>query len=165
MSDATTVLLTLGPAIVTGAVGYSSARLQARSAFEHVAGELDRLRQEQHESERQRRLTSYLDFLTLVYRLDAMMAGFAPLSKEAFEGWLDSFQSLSAGIDLFGSEHVHASLSAVNEVLDQIGIRARHSRSSEPFEQKFAAAYFHRRADLADAMEAVAGEMRRDVTL
>lgn len=85
MSDATTVALALGPALITGVVGYCGARLQTAVAIRQVESENEHLRAQYEEAERQRRLDGYHELLTLLYRLDAMMAGFAPLSKEAFD--------------------------------------------------------------------------------
>jgi hypothetical protein len=163
MNGTTAVLLALGPAIVTGVVGYRGAMLQAAVSIKGVEAENERLRQEQREGERQRRLGSYHDFLSLMHRLDAMMAGFAPLSKEAFDGWLDAFQSLYGGIDLYGSDSVREQLAKAKDVLDEIGTEARRERGGESFERRFAAAYPAGRRRLIEAVGLVLEEMRRDV--
>lgn len=163
MSGATAVLLALGPAIVTGLVGYRSAMLQAAVSIQGVEAENERLRDERRESERQRRLGGYHDFLSLMHRLDAMMAGFSPLSKEAFDAWLDHFQSLYGGIDLYGSDAVRGQLVSVKDVLDEIGTEARRQRGNDAFEKRFAAVYPAHRDRLIEAVGGVLEEMRGDV--
>jgi hypothetical protein len=151
--------------MIAGAVGYYGARLQSQVSIRQVDAEGERLHVEHAEIERQRRLDSYHNFLTLLYRLDAMMAGFAPLSKETFDSWLDDFQSLYGGIDLYGTGSVRECMSEVKNALDEVGMDAQHLRGNGTFEKKFADAYSRGRKRLIQTVELAIEAMRQDIAL
>jgi hypothetical protein len=162
MTGATAVLLALGPAVVTGLVGYRSAMVQAAVSMRGVEAENERLVGQHREDERQRRLTGYHDFLTLIYRLDAMMAGFAPLSQDAFEEWLDNFQRLYGAINLTASEPVRVRVAEMKAALDAIGMEACRIGGDASFERKFADSYLRGRERPIQAVAEVIEEMRKE---
>lgn len=163
MGDAATVLLALGPAAITGLLGYYGARLQAQTSLEQAAAQTRELLLQHSEGKRQHRQGTYHEFLRLMYGLDLMLGGFAPLSRQAFDTWLAEFQSLYGGMDLFGSRDVRALMPAMRNALDQIGLQAQRDRGSAPFEERFAAAYRRDRGRISDAMTAITDAMRADV--
>lgn len=165
MSDATTVLLALGPAAITGVVGYVAARAQSRAAIRSAEIENERLRLDHREAERQGRKETYHQLLTLLHRLDAMMAGFADLSQESFSRWLSDFESASGAVDLFGGIQVRRELRGVRERIDEIGLRARRRDGRTSFETLFAEAYRDGRAPLTAAVDRTLEAMRSDVAL
>jgi hypothetical protein len=156
-------MLALGPALIAGAVGYAGARLQFHTAIQQIEADTARLRAQYSEDERKHRRRSYHDFLTLMYRLDAMMAGFAELSKETFDRWLDDYRNLHAGIELYGSASVRERLQGVSRAVDRVGLQARQARPHGAFERQFADAYRRHRVELIATVERAIEEMRSDV--
>lgn len=166
MSSSTTVLLAMGPAAITGIVGYAGARLQARTAENQARVEIDRLRLEQADTARHQRQTAYHDFLLLLQGLDAMVVGLfvEPWSKDAFARWLGQFHHHYGCIDLYGTDTVRSAATRVKAVLDDIGNGARQRGADvDAFVEHFAAAYYDNREHLIAAVEETLNMMRQDI--
>jgi hypothetical protein len=163
MNGTETVFLALGPAVVTGILGYAVARLQARVALAQAAAENGRLRLQYAETRRDHRQRSYHDFLSLMYRLDSMIGGLSVLSEEDFARWIGDFQRVYGGIELFGASPVRDRLPAVRDAVNAIGEAATY-RDVESFESAMRDAYRDGRGRLISAVDELIESMRTDVT-
>ncbi|HZV72944.1 MAG TPA: hypothetical protein VFF79_04440 [Conexibacter sp.] len=167
MSAGTTIVLTLGPAAITGLVGYAVARTHVGITEVQVAAERDRLRTEHAEAARQSRQAAYHAFLTLLYRLDMLVSGFGSedFSDAVFKHWADEFLQLCGGIGLSSEPPVRAALHDVRNVIDAIGLAAVSTHDHRPFAESFAAAYRAQRGALDGSMSALLTAMQVDVEL
>jgi hypothetical protein len=163
MGEAAAVFLTMGTVIGTAVVGYQAARLRAAVAIHAIQSESEWLVEQHRQGQRDWRRSVYHDFLTLIYRLDAMMSGLAPLSRSSFEEWLDEYQRLYSGICLSASDPVRTETAEVKAALDAIGRQARHQQTSAPFEWRFAHAYLEGRGRLFVVVEQLSDRMRAEV--
>jgi hypothetical protein len=100
-----------------------------------------------------------------MYRLDQKLAGFEPVGGLTFEAWLDSFQYLYGGIDLFGGSWVREPIERVKAIVDKVGMEAQAAGSQQPFEPRFAAAYPAHRDELTSAVGEAIEAMREDILI
>jgi hypothetical protein len=166
MDSLSTVLLAVGPAAITGLVGFAGARLQAQTAQKQARNEIDRLLLEQGDTARQQRQAAYHDFVTLLYRLDAMVVGLVaePWSKETFSSWLEQFHLYFGCIDLYATDDVRSSATQIKTVLDEIGSKAReHGTDVDTFVRHFPTTYHDNRQSLIAAVEQTLNLMRHDI--
>lgn len=168
MSASTTALIAIGPAVVSGALGYAVARLQSKATTAQSEAETERLRRQHAEAARQQRQAAYHELLALMYRLDSLVAGMGPdpFSKSALDGWLGQFQLLYGSIDLFGTDAVRQETAAIKREIDAIGAAARRRAGgtrSTGFAEEFVPAYVDGRAKLRVAVGNVVDAMRIDV--
>lgn len=168
MSAATTGLLAVGPAVVTGILGYAIARLQTKASVQQSASETERLRRQHAEAARQQRQTAYHDLLALMYKLDSLLTGIGPdpLSKPALDAWFGQFQLLYGAIDLFGTDAVRRDIVGIKAELDAMGVVARRQAGgtrSSGFVDEFGNAYAAGRGRLIAAVDRVIDSMRADV--
>jgi hypothetical protein len=165
VSSGTTIALTLGPAAITGLVGFAVARTQVGIARVQVAAERDRLRMEHAEAARQSRQAGYHALLTLLYRLDMLVGGFGSeaFDDAAFKRWIDDFLNLCGGIDLAANPPVRAALRDLRGTIDAIGMAAVAGQDHRPFAESFAAAYRVQRAAIDTSIAALLGTMQTDV--
>jgi hypothetical protein len=124
MNDWATVAIALGPAGITGLVGYYAAKFARDSSKEETRAATERIRLEHAEAMRSHRQTVYHDFLTLLERHNLMMFGFAPRDQHLYEEWLDKFYAQYHGLHLFGAQGVRDALGALVDVLTAAGSEA-----------------------------------------
>jgi hypothetical protein len=161
--DGITVALSLGPAVITGMVGYFAARQQSQVLIRQTREETERLRIDHAETSRRRRESVYRDLLSLMHRLDLMIGGFGREEDGDLEDWLNDFQTLWGAIALCGGPDVRAALAEVQRTVDDVGQAARSGPASS-FDALFAKAYRANHERLAHQVEDLIDAMRADVS-
>jgi hypothetical protein len=164
-SAGTTIVLTLGPAAITGMVGFAVARTQIGIARAQVAAERDRMLLEHAEVGRQSRRAAYHELLTLLYRLDMLVGGFGPevFADATFKRWADELMELCSRIELAAEVPVRSALRDVRRLIDAVGLAAVKGQDSRPFAERFAIAYRAQRGALDATIGVLLSVMQVDL--
>jgi hypothetical protein len=126
MTDWTTVLVAVGPAAVTGLVGYLTARRNAAVALAGLTSENQRLREQYKEDHLRNRQTTYHDLLVAEARLQEVLRTYRggqavdPKQSERY----DDLVKAGIGAMIFGTDQVRAGarllLNLYAEIADQV---------------------------------------------
>jgi hypothetical protein len=165
MSDLATVLLALGPATITGLVGYFAVRFQRDTSKAETEAATERLRVEYEEKERARRQDAYHDFLILLEEHDAMMTGYAPRDDAAYRDFRNRFYAGYQGIHLFGAEEVRDAVGGVAGALGDLALHAQETAEGKPLVQAMAAVYSAHVQEITAQTALLTMAMRDDVAV
>lgn len=82
-----------------------------------IDADIERLRIEHSEAERQHRQGSYHQFLMLLNDLDLLAGGYADLNEARYEDWMSRYYKMLIGLDIFAPRTVRDALDALDKVV------------------------------------------------
>jgi hypothetical protein len=120
--DWTQIVLTLGPAIVTGAVGYVVARKNADVELRRVEAENERLRAQHREDHLRNRQGTYHRLIDQELGLQRLFAtGRAErLTRDEWDAWAAEHQFLLTGVVLFGTTEAARATEHLRSIHEQL---------------------------------------------
>lgn len=93
-------------ALITGGVGWLSAREAAQGTIRGIEAENERLREQRDEANRSHRQAYYHQALNALERFDQMVTNVLPFRTGEFMPWLETFRGIVTGVSLFGRTDV-----------------------------------------------------------
>lgn len=114
----TTVALATGPAAVTGALGYFSAKLQSRAAIRQAEVTLKHQLAQYDEEHLRHRQGTYHEFLDSTRRLDLMLL--SPKPSDNLVEWWHTWQHQVNGVYLYGTDRVRSAAEALTDVFAEL---------------------------------------------
>jgi HPt (histidine-containing phosphotransfer) domain-containing protein len=159
--DWTIILTTLGASGITGAVAYTAAKTQGKTAIAQTEAETKRLRIGHAEEHLRNRQATYHNLLTVLSRFDSVVwAGFLTGEGE-FQQFLSECHHLINGAVLFGAEPVRQAAARLEDLINKIEIHV--VAANLPFDEALQEAHESLGADLADVRRQLIDAMRTDV--
>ncbi len=163
-------LVTGATAVLSGFLGYSTARGQQLIERSRLNAELDRVRTERMHAELDRatsvraerdarREALYLEYLRVLDEYIAMVLATDDFVSERYVSWWQGFQALDNQMDLFATAGVVAANNDVYATLDAI---TQSVRSVETLGIDVRTAFTRHRAAFEDARAKLVGAMRNE---
>lgn len=161
MPDWTIIATTLGASGITGALGYSTARLQAGVAKAQVEAETERLGTQHAEDHLRNRQTTYHLLLDELRAFSVVMWNGPTPTPEEFKGFLSRSAHLLNGARLFGTDNVRVAAEQVDTLIGAIELHT--VVASLDFNEALEEAVESSGKKLDTAIRALVDAMRADV--